>query len=153
MKRIFLLSTIILLTSLTAMAQKPQQRKFDPEKFKQEMVNYVVREAKLTQQETSAFVPVYKEMLENQRRIFDQMKAIDRCNPQTDSECRDKIKQRDKLDIELKKQQQSYHSRMMTIISPSKMFKVMKAEDSFHRKMLRRGNERKDNNRNQNKGK
>ena len=64
MKRIFLLCNIILLTSLAVMAQKTQQRKFNPEKFRQEMVNYVVREAKLTQQETAAFVPVYKEMLE-----------------------------------------------------------------------------------------
>ena len=143
MKRIFLLCNIILLTSLAVMAQKTQQRKFNPEKFRQEMVNYVVREAKLTQQETAAFVPVYKEMLEKQRKIFDQMKVIDKSCPQTDRECRDKIKQRDKLDIELKKQHQAYHSRMMTIIPPCKVLKVIKAEDSFHRKMLRKGNERK----------
>lgn len=138
MKRLLILCSIMLMTSVTMMAQR-QHRKMDPDKFHQDMVSFVVKEAKLTQQEADAFVPVYKEMLDKQRNIFEKMRAIDKSNPQTDSECREKIKQHDKLDIELKKQQQSYHTRMMSIISPCKLLKVMQAEDDFHRRMLRKG--------------
>lgn len=114
--------------------------RFSPDKFKVEMEQFIAKEACLTPQEAARFFPVYDEMQKRQRVIFNQMRQIGKVKPTDEKGCRKAIVKRDQLDLELKQIQQTYHGRFMSIISASKLFDVIKAEDKFHRRMLKRYN-------------
>lgn len=133
------------LMSLTVSAQperfnmepKGKPGKFSPEKFQADLEQFIVKEACLTPTESSKFFPLYNEMRRKQRIVFDKQRRIDRSCPATDADCRKAIKESDALEIELKKIQQTYHNKFLSVLSPIKVFKVMKAESNFHRRMLR----------------
>lgn len=77
-------------------------------------------------------------MLQKQRSRFDKMRKIWRQKPKNETACREVIKERDKLDLELKRIQQSYHNKLLAVIPAHKLFDVIKAEERFHRGMLRK---------------
>lgn len=160
MKKIMFVLVAFLL-SLTAIAQPerpdmepkgkpgaaPQSKpgKFSPEKFQAEMEQFIVKEACLTPAESSKFFPLYNEMRRKMRVVFDKQRRIERSNPTTDAACRKAIKESDDLDIELKEIQRTYHNKFMSALSPSKVFKILKAEDRFHHRMLKHdGDNRRD---------
>lgn len=131
--------TILLigLFSLGLSAQEQKKEKFSPEKFDAELQNYIVKEANLSQQEAAEFFPVYKEMQQKQRALFDQLRKLGKDKPQDEKACQEAIRQHDDLEIEMKKIQQAYHNRFMELLPASKVYNIMKAEDRFHRRMLR----------------
>ncbi|MBQ8486184.1 MAG: hypothetical protein IJ533_00845 [Prevotella sp.] len=118
-------------------AQNPMQQKFSPERFQAELEQYVTKEACLTPQEAAKFFPVYKEMQGKQRAIFEQQRQLNRVKPTDEKGCEKAIRQRDEFDLELKRIQQTYHNKFLSIISASKLYDVLKAEDHFHRQMLK----------------
>lgn len=126
--------------ALQAGAQEKGKRKFSPEKFRADMEQFIVKDAGLTPQEASQFFPIYNEMNKKQRAVFEKMRKLDRQKPVDEAGCRNAIKQRDKYDIELKKIQMSYHEKFMTVLPASKVFDVIKAEEKFHRRMLKKSN-------------
>ncbi|MBR0276728.1 MAG: hypothetical protein IJQ76_11085 [Prevotella sp.] len=131
--------TILLigLFSLGLSAQEQKKEKFSPEKFDAELQNYIVKEANLSQQEAAEFFPVYKEMQQKQRTLFDRLRKLGKDKPQDEKACQEAIRQHDDLEIEMKKIQQAYHNRFMELLPASKVYNIMKAEDRFHRRMLR----------------
>lgn len=131
--------TILLigLFSLGLSAQEQKKEKFSPEKFDAELQNYIVKEANLSQQEAAEFFPVYKEMQQKQRALFDRLRKLGKDKPQDEKACQEAIRQHDDLEIEMKKIQQAYHNRFMELLPASKVYNIMKAEDRFHRRMLR----------------
>ena len=135
MKRIYV--AVLLLCMVTAGWADGQRPKFSPEKFRADLECFIVREAGLTPVESSTFFPLYDEMCKRQRAIFNRRRRIDKATPQNDADCRKLIKERDRLDMELKKIQQVYHAKFLNVLSPKKVFDVLKAEDKFHRRMLR----------------
>ena len=68
------------------------------------------------------------------------MRRVGRVKPTDEEGCREAIEKRDRLELDLKQIQQTYHNKMMTIIPASKLFDVIKAEDKFHRRMMNRYN-------------
>lgn len=143
MKRILISCCLAVLVFLTVSAQE-EQKKFSPEKFQAELEQFITKEACLTPQESTKFFPLYREMQKKQRGVFNQMKALGKIKPSEESECRKAIQKRDQLELELKNIQQSYHNKFLGIISASKVFDVIKAEDRFHRKTFKNwGNGRK----------
>ena len=138
MKRFFI-ALIGLFTVLMTYAQK-EKPKFSPEKFQAEMEQFIAKEACLTPQESARFFPEYDEKNRKQRSLYDRMRRLGRVKPVSEDECKEIIMQRDKLDLELKQIQQAYHNKFMTLISASKLFDVIKAEDKFHRRMLKKYN-------------
>ena len=131
--------TILLigLLSLGLSAQEQKKEKFSPEKFDAELQNYIVKEANLSQQEAAEFFPVYKEMQQKQRALFDRLRKLGKDKPHDEKACQEAIRQHDDLEIEMKKIQQAYHNRFMELLPASKVYNIMKAEDRFHRRMLR----------------
>ena len=138
MKKIFVFFAC-LLVSISISAQDNKQ-KFSPEKFRAEMEQFITKEACLTPKEASKFFPLYSEMTKKQRVVFDRIRQMSKTKPADEAGCRDIIKQRDKLELELKKIQQTYHERFMTVISAKKLFDVIRAEEKFHRRMLKKSN-------------
>ncbi len=108
------------------------------EKFNADMQHFIIKEASLTPKEAEKFMPIYNEMHDKQRACFDKMRKIWKRKPKNEADCRDVIKERDKLDLELKRIQQSYHNKMLSVIPANKLFDVIKAEERFHRGMLRK---------------
>jgi len=109
--------------------------KFSPEKFQAELQEYIVKEAMLTPQEAAKFLPLYSEMHQKQRAIYDRQRQL-RQNKLTDEAAyRDAIKKADQMDLELKKLQQYYHDKFLTVLPASKVFAVIGAENRFHRDM------------------
>lgn len=58
---------------------------------------------------------------------------------QTTSEpiCKRLVQKRDEVELELKKIQQNYHNKFFTVLSASKVFDVLRAEERFHRQTFR----------------
>ena len=128
----------LVLATLTAVADD-NKKKFSPEKFQAELEQYITREAELTADEAARFFPVYREMGQRQRQLFQQQQQLDKPRPQGDDACRTVIEQSDRLDIEVKQLQQQYHRRFMELLPPQKVYRILKAEYRFHRRALHQG--------------
>lgn len=135
MKRI-VITCLAVLMLLAVSAQEPK-KKFSPEKFQAELEQFITNEACLTPQEATKFFPLYREMHKKQRCVYNQMKALGKIKPAEESECRKSIQKRDELELELKSIQRTYHNKFLGVLSASKVFDVIKAEDRFHRKTFR----------------
>jgi len=139
MKRLMtILIALVLAVAAIPQDQKPQQPpKFSPEKFQADLEQFITKEACLTPQEAAKFFPVYKEMQAKQRAVYDRQRQLGWGKPADEKGCEKAIRQRDEYDLELKRIQQTYHNKFLSIISASKLYDVIKAEDRFHRQMLR----------------
>lgn len=135
MKRLVVCS-IMTLAVLAVVAHEPQQ-KFSPEKFQAELEQFITTEAGLSQEEAARFFPVYREMQQKQRAVYDQMKDIGKMKPQQETACMKAVEKRDELELQLKKIQQTYHTKFFSILSASKVYDIIKAEDRFHRRAFK----------------
>ena len=118
-------------------AQAQEARKFSPEKFQAEMEQFITKEAGLTAEEAAKFFPLYREMLQKQRAIFEKVRKEGFTKPVDDATCRKLVERRDACELEQKKIQQTYHQKFFSVISPSKVFDVLIAEERFHRRAFR----------------
>jgi len=136
MKRVVTMVMALLVMTVGAWAEE-KEKKFSPEKFQADLEQYITSEAALTSEEAARLFPVYREMGQKIRKMFQQQQQISKSKPQGDASCREAIEQSDRLDIEMKQVQQQYHRRFMEILPPDKIYKVLKAENRFHRRALR----------------
>lgn len=138
MKKLF---GILLLTMFTlginAQGQGQGQQRFSPERFEADMQQFITREAHLTQEEATKFFPLYKEMQEKQRALFDRQRELAKVKPSDESGCLRVIKESDVIDLELKRIQQNYHTRFIKLLSASKLYDILQAEQRFHRHLMR----------------
>ena len=74
MKRIIVILFCLTATIATFAQGSPQ--KFSPEKFQADLQEYIVKEAKLTPQEAAKFLPLYSEMFQKQRAIYDRQRQL-----------------------------------------------------------------------------
>lgn len=148
MKQLMLLA-LLAIAPLLAQAQNDkghEGEKFSPEKFDAQMRQYLTRRCELTEQEAAQFFPVYKEMQTKMRAQFERQREFFRNKPQDDKACLKAIEERDASELELKRIEQEYHKKFVKVLSPSKAYKVIKAEEEFHRRqmmqMAQRGRDR-----------
>ena len=76
---------------LSSAAQPPQ--KFSPEKFQADMEQFITQEANLTPQESAAFFPLFREMQNKQRGLFNRLRHLSKIKPVDDRGCRKVIDQ------------------------------------------------------------
>ena len=130
-----------MVVALPMFAQMPQMppmnRGFDPRAFKAHLERFITVEACLTPSEAAKFFPLYDEMNKQQRGLYDQIRDLKRVKPADEEQCRKVIADIDRLDLEIKQLQSTYHTRFLTIISASKLFDVISAESRFHRQAMR----------------
>jgi len=133
------LTTIVfaLAVAVAVMAQPQQQQKFSPEKFQADLEQFITKQAALTPQEAAKFFPIYKEMQSKQRAVYERQRKLGFGKPADEKGCEKAIRQRDEYDLELKRIQQTYHNKFLSVLSASKLYDVLNAEDRFHRQMLR----------------
>ena len=87
----------------TVLLHAQNNKPFSPAKFQEELERFIAKEARLTSAEQTAFFPVYREMMEKQRKLFDEARQLCKKKPTTDDACRDIIKKKDKMEMEQKK--------------------------------------------------
>ena len=99
--------------SITIQAQDKQGARFSPEKFETDLQAFIIKEAGLTQQEVAAFTPLYKDMRKEQLKLFERMRKLSIDKPQDDKGCKDFIRERDAIEFEQKRVQQTYHKKFL----------------------------------------
>ncbi len=135
MRRLLLI--VLLLSTLSTLWAQDRREKFNPEAYRAEMEQYITKKACLTPQEASEFFPIYEEMLSKQRSLRDKIKSLRGIKPTTDSECKENITQRDNIEIELKQLQRTYHEKFLQVLPASKVYDIMRAEDTFLREAFK----------------
>lgn len=143
MTRLFLIILILLLTSPALVVGQnvpPRDKCMEPisqEQYDRQLEQFIVQDAMLTPQEAADFFPVFEEMRQKQRVIYDELKRKGREYPISDEDCEEAIRDRDRLEIELKEIQQTYHNKFLSLLPASKVIRILNAEDRFHRDMLK----------------
>lgn len=127
-----------ILCILQSVNSQENKQKFSPAKFQAELEAFITKEACLTTNEANAFFPLFREMGKKQRGVYQKMRKLGFEKPKTEEECKNVIIQRDRMDMELKKIQQTYHNKFLEILPACKVFDVIKAEDRFHRRVLKK---------------
>ena len=135
MKKFLLTSFLLICCLCVSRADNPE--KFSPEEFLAEMERFITQEAKLTEDEAQKLFPLSREMHAKQRVVYEKIKRECKQKPSDEAECRRVVQLRDKYELELKTIQQTYHNKFFSILPPSKVYDVIKAEDRFHRRAFK----------------
>ena len=127
----FLIIALMTFVVSLAQAQKPKQR---------ELEQFIATQACLSPAESAEFFPVYREMRNKQWAYFANERRLRHIDTSDDKACAEAIRKRDAGDLELKRIQQTYHEKFMTILPASKVYLIIKAEDNFHRRLFKPNN-------------
>ena len=138
MKKLVVSAVLLMMVVLGAhgQAQGQEQQKFSPEKFQAALEQFITSEAGLTTEESAKFFPLYREMQKKQRAVYNQMRELFNV-PSDEASSKRAIQRRDQLEMELKSIQQTYHNKFLKVVSATKVYKSIIAEDQFHRRAFR----------------
>lgn len=131
----YLLIFATLLYSVAMFSQ--EQQKFDPVKFETDLEQYVIKEAGITAAEQKNFLPIFRDMRKKQVALMESSRKNFSKKPTTEQEWADVVKAHDEHEIQMKKLAQTFHIKALKVISASKLMKVIRAEESFHRQQFR----------------
>lgn len=134
--RRYIIVLLVLLCSVVVMAQEP--KKFDPVQFEADLEQFVATEARLTPTESATFFPLYREMRKKQMAYFGYHRRWHFVDESDDKACAEAIRRLDSNDLEIKRLQQLYHEKFLHILPASKVFRIIKAEEKFHRQQFKR---------------
>ena len=135
MKKLLVFAVLMLMVVLGASAE--EQQKFSPEKFQADLEQYITTEAGLTNEEAAKFFPLYREMQQKQRVVYNKIHELFKL-PHDEASCKRAIQRRDQLEIELKQIAQTYHNKFLRVLPASKVIGTIIAEDKFHRRAFRK---------------
>ena len=134
MKKLLVSAVLMMMFVLGVNAE--EQQKFSPEKFQAGLEQFITNEAGFTTEEAAKFFPLYREMQQKQRVAYNKMRELFKA-PSDEASSKRAIQRRDELEIELKRIQQTYHNKFLKVVSASKVYKTIIAEDKFHRRAFR----------------
>lgn len=138
MKKTSLLFSLLVF-GITLLAQPRQRGKFNPEEFKAKLESFITQETGFNQAEAQAFYPIYFEMKAKQRQLQRKIFQLKKNAPACGADEKDfaitiqKIKD---LGVEMAQLEVNYYKKLCKAVSPEKVYRAMRAEDKFHRKML-----------------
>ena len=135
MKKLLVFAVLMLMVVLGASAE--EQQKFSPEKFQADLEQYITTDAGLTNEEAAKFFPLYREMQQKQRVVYNKMHELFKL-PHDEVSCKRAVQRRDQLEIELKQIAQTYHNKFLRVLPASKVIGTIIAEDKFHRRAFRK---------------
>lgn len=146
MKKKILLVVLLFLGCLTDLSAQQGPHNFSPQRFREEMEDFIILSTGMTALDAKNFFPLYHELHEKQRKINKEIMNLKRkhkTNP-TDHECREYVERITELKVESAELERTYFKKMCKVVSPRKVHAVMLAEDKFHRRMLQNipGNKR-----------
>lgn len=140
MKKQLLLIVLLAFGWLTELsAQQNGPHNFSPQKFREEMEDYIILSTGMTALDAKNFFPLYHELHDKQRKINKEIMKLKRINKNenpTEKECKECVERIMELKVESAELEQAYFKKMCKVVSPKKVHAVMIAEDKFHRRML-----------------
>ena len=114
------------------------QKPFDPQQFEQQLEQYIISKAELTSAESAKVLPIFREMRKKEVAVMEAQRKNFSGVPTTEQQCREAIKNHDASELQLKKIQQTYHQRMLKVLSATKTLRAIQASEEFHREALRK---------------
>lgn len=132
------LSTFIILCAICCLAVAQDNKKFSPQKYQEELEQYIVKEAGFSKKETETFLSMMRENDKKKRSMLHEMRKLGRDKQESDDYCRKIIIQRDNIEMKVKKLQKDFHEKLLEQLPASKVLKAIKAEERFHRRQLRK---------------
>lgn len=129
---------LMIMVATTSLAQNPDHKQFDPAKFEADMEHFITSEAQLSMQESAKFLPLYREMRKKQMENFDKQQQAKRADWNDEEACAEAIRQHDKREIRQKVIQKTYHEKFLEVLPATKVMRIIRAEDKFHRQAMRR---------------
>ncbi len=118
--------------------RKPQ---FDREQMRREQREFIQREAQLSQSEADAFFPLFFELRD---KAFDMQRRADRMienasrKGSNDSDSRRALKTYVELREQIAETEEQYFKRFSRVLSPSKVIRVLRADQKFGREHFRK---------------
>lgn len=140
-KNILILSVLMWVCCMFHATAQEKRERISPEEFVKQMESFIVKEACLSPTEAHAFFPVFHEMRKKQQGINWQIRELKKRTPPAGASDKDYyniIKEINSLKIENAELEETYYKKMCKVVSARKVYAAMKAEDSFHRRMLRK---------------
>lgn len=127
------------ITLLLVVVAAAAEHDFNPRRFQADMETFIVKEAGLTPAQIDKFLPLFREMQTKQRALFDEMRQYRRmADFGDDNACARAIHRMDNIDVQIRRIQQQYHRKFLTVLPGRVVMKILRAEDSFHRQAFRR---------------
>ena len=148
MRRSIIIIALCLFAVLPIIAQGQNKHKgsFNHDEFRKKMELFITEEAGLSPEDAQKFFPIFREMKEKQMKLGHKIKKL-KIDPLDDDDDDDDDKNEDEwaeavIEIEELKVKQAqigetYIKRLCKTISGEKVFKALKAEDTFHRQILK----------------
>lgn len=136
--RTTVLMILMLCTFGVANGQHRKRPPFNPAKFEADLEQFITVNACLSPSQAASFFPVYRQMMKEQRALFDEMRRLRMINPKDNEACEEAIRKQDELDIQIKQLQQEYHGRFLMMLPANKVLSIIKAEEKFHRQIFRK---------------
>ncbi len=133
----FLLALIPLFAVAQDSDRAPQGHEFSPKDFEAGLEQYVVKEAGLTKEEEAKFLPIYREMRQKQVETMKKEHINRDKMPATEEEWAAAVKAHDDAELQLKKIAATYHNKLLSVLAASKVMKVLRAENEYHRDIFR----------------
>lgn len=123
------------------LSAQERHEKFSPQEYARQMESFISKEAGLSQAEATAFFPIFHEMHKKQREINRKIGELKKRVLPADAPDKDYsqlIKEINSLKVESAELEAAYYEKMCKAVPARKVHAVMKAEDNFHRRMLRK---------------
>ena len=150
MKRHLLFITCIFCLTISAQDRADAQRhaRMTPEEFQNNQKEFIAHYAELTEEESTAFFPLYYELQDKKHqanaRVWKKARAV---KPQERSEevCNEMIEALADVKIECATLEKEYLQKFKKILPAKKLMRVQMAEDRFQREILRSMQQERDN--------
>ena len=113
MKKLLVSAVLMMMFVLGVNAE--EQQKFSPEKFQADLEQFITNEAGFTTEEAAKFFPLYREMQQKQRAVYNKMRELFKA-PSDEASSKRAIQRRDQYEIELRSIQQTYHNNFSLYI-------------------------------------
>ena len=146
MRRSIIIIALCLFAVLPIIAQGQNKHKgsFNYDEFRKKMELFITEEAGLTPEDAQKFFPIFREMKEKQMKLGHKIKKLKK-DPLDDDDDDDKdedewaeaVIEIEELKVKQAQIGETYIKRLCKIISGEKVFKALKAEDTFHRQILK----------------
>ena len=137
MKKLLILTLMVAWPFMSwAQALERGERRFDPEKFQKMVEESLTKAASLTPEEAKIFFPIYNEMRQKQRETGKQIHQLKKAPGTDEKSYAETVTKINQLKVEMAKIEQDFYKRVLKEVPAEKVFKVMCAEDDFHRRMV-----------------
>lgn len=140
MKKIVTIVALMLAVAVGAMAQEAKHPRFNPEEFKAKWEAFICQKAELTKEESEKILPIFEEMKAKQRELkqqeFKTKKNFNACSDE--KKCQEALLKIIDIHEDFAEIEETYYKKMCKAVSAQKAYRVMLADDAFHREMLQR---------------